>query len=248
MGAMRVLPALLLVASCDRVFGLTEGSTTPADSSDGDSTLGLGLVASYPMESVGTTLTGCMNDLVGSHDGNCDSPITLGSGCRGSGFVFDGTTNVVRIPTDEMLNLTTFTVVYELFITAAITQAACPVDRPFGSADDNSWSLCFNSGPMMIVAGTNGTGNQSATTSILPSPGAWHQVAITWDGTNLTGKLDGNPTVLTTATMPYDAAPIVVGADLSPSPNRHFAGQLDELQIYSRVVSDPELAVLARCK
>lgn len=74
--------------------------------------------------------------------------------------------------------------------------------------------------------------------------GEWAHVAITFDGTKLVGYLNGAQTESTDATFNLAGAPLTV-AKVHNDENA-FEGQVDDVRVYSRALTDKEVAALAK--
>jgi hypothetical protein len=74
--------------------------------------------------------------------------------------------------------------------------------------------------------------------------GQWKHVAVTFDGTTLTGYLDGQKTESSEATFTLQGVPLAV-AQIHNGEN-YFEGQVDDLRIYARALTDKEVADLAK--
>ena len=80
----------------------------------------------------------------------------------------------------------------------------------------------------------------------MPAPGTgWHHVFYAFDGTNHRLRLDGATAVVSTAVSQSCAvAEAVVGNYLNGG--NHYVGEIDDLRIYDRALSETEAAQLAR--
>lgn len=116
--------------------------------------------------------------------------------------------------------------------------------KPVGSSTDNSWQLevesngkaSFSGGSMHYLESPNPVSRQ-----------AWHHLAGTYDGTTKTLYVDGVAVAQVASTNTYDTHPVFLGADEnSGAPALYWDGLLDELRVYSRVLSPAEIAALAQ--
>jgi hypothetical protein len=78
--------------------------------------------------------------------------------------------------------------------------------------------------------------------------GNWHHIALTWDGTTPRFYFDGSlqATPLVGGNI-ENATPIWIGAsklDVTKTPSSHLIGDVDDLRVYSRVLSPTEIAIL----
>lgn len=80
-------------------------------------------------------------------------------------------------------------------------------------------------------------------------PGAWHHLATTFDGTTKKIYVDGALVMASPEpdAIEYDNSQVVVGCDINNGMQVYpYTGMLDDLRVYSRALSDPEIAALAR--
>lgn len=234
--------ALLLVGlcGCDVLFQL---DTVPLRDAAPDARAD-GLVAHYPMDSLGATLAGCMPDVAGGHDGNC-VPQAPGSaaGVIDGAYVFDGNEGV-RVAYDPAFDSASWTVTVWANLTANTGAYQCFINRIFGAADDDAWQICF--GPGLVFAKVS---ESTAAPAVVIAPGSWHHFALTYDGTAQHWILWLDATDLAHADIAQESdatSPIVFGEDLSAgSPDAPFAGMLDDARFYNRALSPAEIATLA---
>ena len=74
--------------------------------------------------------------------------------------------------------------------------------------------------------------------------GHWHHAAVTYDGTKVVFYLDGAFKASGIATYRTDPAAITIGVD-TQSTGWPYTGDLDDVMIFSRVLSSTEIATLA---
>ncbi len=78
----------------------------------------------------------------------------------------------------------------------------------------------------------------------LPAAGAWAYVAATWDGSNIVMYVNGQPQAMMAATgaISTTANPLTIGAkNGSTADNDYMNGELDEVRLYNRALSLPEI-------
>lgn len=112
-------------------------------------------------------------------------------------------------------------------------QGATTLQNTFELYTTNMDELSAHMGPISINAGmANNT---------------WHHVAATYDGAQLTLFLDGTVQSSGPAPLVYDAADEwIIGADIDIGAlNNQLNGAVDDVRIYSRVLSPSEISVLA---
>jgi hypothetical protein len=79
-------------------------------------------------------------------------------------------------------------------------------------------------------------------------PAAWHDLAVRYDGTSLTLFCDGKKVAAKPCTglLQRNADALLIGAaKVSGKMARHFHGELEEAALWSRALSDREVAALS---
>ncbi len=91
-----------------------------------------------------------------------------------------------------------------------------------------------------------GCGTADFSTGVTVSTDVWHHIAVTYDGTNVKVYVDGAQAGATTArTLGVGSAAWVAGSDGSvDTADYPFAGSIDEVRVYTRALSQSEVASL----
>ena len=76
--------------------------------------------------------------------------------------------------------------------------------------------------------------------------GEWRHLALSWDGVRMRGYLDGALLIDVAATNMNDTQAVFFGADDNGGITHQLIGALDDVMIFSRALSDTEIAELAR--
>jgi hypothetical protein len=77
--------------------------------------------------------------------------------------------------------------------------------------------------------------------------GAWHHIALSWDGTTNALTIDGHQRFELVDTSRSDTQPIGLGGDVDEGVFRYgYVGGIDELRFYDRALTLEEIATLAR--
>jgi hypothetical protein len=192
----------------------------------------------YPFsEGLGTTTADVSgNDLTASL-GNGVAWTALGK--YGSGLVFDGNDDVVTVSASPALNLATaFTL--EAWVYPTTSPASSVIIHRLADGGQNQYALALLESKLMVL-GRSATGEFRAfSTSTIPS-GQWTHLAGTWDGTTLRAYVNGTQegTASLSGTLLTSSQPLRLGW----TPGGGFTGRLDEVRLYGRAISAPELAV-----
>jgi len=206
----------------------------------------MGLVAWYKMDSLSP-----IEDSSGhGHTGTCTSCPDLVPGKIGSGFEFNGVSELVTVASTAELNTTAgFTVAFWVqFDMLPGNSYSCPVSKVFGAGNANSWQLCYEAAQTAWMFGAQTT---SGFTFLRRTPGpatdVWIHSAITYDGSTRRIWLNGASVIdQSGAAIMFDTMPIAIGADLEAGqPGSQFRGIVDDVRIYNRVLTAAELTLLA---
>jgi len=237
---MRALVLVVALAGCDRVFGL---ESTDAQVGNGDALrVGAGLVAYYPMDELRPTAAACAPEVIAQRDGNCtDGMPTVVDGHLGKAYSFVPTRDI-RVNADGALDPAHFSVATWIRFHAAPDKSVCPINRGSGPGADNVWQICFDSARIVYWVGKmQFPVNQTFVAD------TWYHLALTFDGTMLTGYLDG--TLLASGAailLPYDNDPMTLGADLdNGSADNPIDADLDDVRLYDRPLTTMEVTSLA---
>lgn len=122
------------------------------------------------------------------------------------------------------------------------------VGKQFGNSIEDSYLLWYNVGTLWFTFYPFGAASINAP---IPSLGAWHHVAGTWDGAMMRLYVDGNQVAASAfaGPMQYDDNPVLIGADdNNPDdlPDNGFDGVIDDVRIYNRALSRDEIRELVK--
>ena len=201
-----------------------------------------GLVAWWPGE-------GNANDIAGTNNGTLSGGVSFTSGEVGLAFDFDGTNGTVTVPDSSSLRLTTqFTI--EAWINPRSNNTDQGIVSKVGIANGNNGYQLYLSHQNMLTGqfnspGQNWPGNVIAyTNSLAIVPDVWCHVAWTYDQSAMKLYLNGAP-VATDVIGPQAIA--VSSTDLRISgadTHVYFNGLIDEPSVYTRALSDGEIAAI----
>lgn len=224
--------------------GLADGGGT-----DGRTIVELGLLAWYELEEPADD--SIVPDSSGNErHGSCDGvfgPRYTPIGASSGSYAFEGTdTQLILVSDDPGLHTTTGFTVCAWVLPNEPSRSAI-VSKPFGAANNNSWQLEHT---LDLLPSFN-TGS-SAGQSISPATGArlalgtWAHLCGTWDGSIKRLYVNGIEVLAEAAAVEIDSGPIVIGGDLNAgAPGLTLAGQIDEVRIYDRPLSEAAIGALA---
>ena len=227
----------LLLGGCQVAFGIK----TVSDDGPGVDAAGLpGVVAHYTFDEVASGP--CLpDDSGGAHAGTCfGDPVTLVAGKVGQAFSFAGKTGIQIPSTGEIAGPGPFTFAGWFENTSVPTDGMCPFNRLLGNSGDNPWQVClYTYGVDFYFSGAPTLSGSAVTQD------AWHHFAITSTGTDVRAYVDFAQVGAESAVLTFDDQPLVFGADIDPKGvNNPITGALDEVWIFDRALSVPELLTL----
>jgi hypothetical protein len=191
---------------------------------------------------------GTLTDAMGRHDGAFKGGVTLGRpgvivGDTNTAATFDGFSGYAEIPFSKSLNTSAFTVecwakaeavVPELAAVGSFTQ---PPGRGFSiqKSSDGQYYYMFGDGQSTSI--TYITGSDAIYTN-------WTHLAVTYDGTNYIGYLNGVFDAGATApVIPNNVAPFRIGYDQSGDGwNDFWNGDIDEVAYYQKALTEEQIA------
>ncbi len=132
---------------------------------------------------------------------------------------------------------------FAVWVRAPIAQTATIFARPFRGdiASTNTLELYVENGTdWRVLVSDQATGTSAPLAE-------WHHVAATYDGNLLTMYLDGAPeTTRMVGGISYSVEDLRVGCDLNTGvEDDFFNGLVDDLRVYTRVLTNDEIAALA---
>jgi hypothetical protein len=149
---------------------------------------------------------------------------------------FDGTTGAIFVPDNASLRLSTFTLAAWIFPT--IIEGG---NRIIEKGNSNSYYLDVNPGGRALVGFYDGAYHDLLGPVLAIN--TWHFIAGTYDGSVLRLYVDGvlvNSAALISRPA-QTAEPLLIGWKFGGIVSDHFAGLIDELQIYNRALSASEV-------
>jgi arabinan endo-1,5-alpha-L-arabinosidase len=166
------------------------------------------------------------------------------AGKIGNAYSFDGTTRlqISGSPALEMPNA--FTVAVWFRVAAVPTSLFVAMSQEVASSHP-SWQLVLDQTPQVQYITYDGSSEDDYGSSVF-ALGAWHHVALRWDGATKTIVFDGVLAIgpMTAQRIAFDGSPAFIGAD-SAAPQFPLVGLVDDMRIYNAALSDAEIAQLA---
>jgi hypothetical protein len=204
-----------------------------------------GLLAYYPF-------CGNANDLSGSALNGTVVGATLSTdrfGHNNSAYTFNGSSNYIELPASNFVGLNIYS--YSIWIKPTSTTAGLPYS--IGSNDPYCQSLSFNSTSVSAGSYNNGSNplQSYVFSNTLPGINNWIHVVVTRDMSDLKLYVNGSLIAASTgntnnqaasygSTPPYRA---ILGAR-STLQQYFFDGQIDDVRIYSTVLTQNEVTQL----
>jgi len=118
------------------------------------------------------------------------------------------------------------------------------ISKQYGSANHDSFVLWYHDNGALVFS----IENVGVISDGYPPPAnEWHHIVATYNGSFMQLYVDGVERVSSAATgsIPYDANPVLIGADSNQAdhtPDAGWNGSIDEVLIYNRALSPAEIA------
>ncbi len=211
-------------------------STCPSDS---------GLVARWTMEEgSGTTTT----DSVGSYVGTLTNGPTWATGHSGNGINFDGTNDYVNVPVNAALNMTGTDMTISAWFKADVaTGTRRIVSLPKSeTAGSEKYALLITGGQLQFALGK---GSEAFAQTPFSDTTSWHHVVGVLDerGDSVMLFLDGvykTVALIGTGNIGSNTNGNFQIGRYGPTYGQYFDGQIDDVRVYNRALSDAEIASL----
>lgn len=244
--------ALMLLFGCGSVRGAApdaggpSDAAAPGDAAPGDSSRSDGLVAWYKLDSLVQTTA---PDATGNADAVCaraTCPAATPNGRIDGAFVFNGVDQLLHVASKPSLETTRAFTVTVWLNRAAGAADACVVNKSFGTTGDNSWQACVSAAGQLAFFSASTTGSDALSSAPVIAAAGWHHLALWWNGTTKATYIDGQRTAQQDAAISFDNSDITIGADVDGGTVvAPLQGELDDVRIYDRALSDAEIIALA---
>jgi hypothetical protein len=244
----RIVVLALALAGCDGVFNLDE-IKLPADGGDTPIPDGMRLDAN-PLDNGLTLYIPFEGDFV---DSVSKAPATCAGGSsncpqfvpgvHGLAAAYDGGADCLTV--DPSIVGTLFTV--SLWFQVSTDTSVSLIAKPYMSTTLDSWQIDTDTGHTLRFISFNGSTPTSITAPASFTESTWTHVAITYDNAVRQIFVSG---ILRTSGGPSPFAitmdKVFIGCDRdSGSTSRRMAGLVDDVRVYSRVLTAAEIGALA---
>ncbi|MHC4539321.1 MAG: LamG domain-containing protein [Planctomycetota bacterium] len=196
------------------------------------------LVAQYPLDNDA-------NDASGNNHGTLSGDPQWVAGMIGGALQFDGVDDYVDCGNDPNLDITGPMTIAAWVYPTGSGSSNYPriVDKSNGTGGaDPGYKIYLRAAQdYLVTVSAGGTYLNSSTSAVLDT---WNYVAFTITGAKWKLCLNGTWEEWDESTLPSSSTnPLVIGN--SPAGARHFNGIIDEVVIYNRALSEPEVRYLA---
>ena len=173
-----------------------------------------------------------------------DCPTSV-AGALGKGASFDGTATCMHVPTLGATTPANITMSAWINMSAAQLAGTQPVITRDADACPSPGIEVMSSMVGFLFMGAT-TGDHYHAWTAAPSPGTWHQLGVRWDGTTEYVFIDG---VCACSAVPgepiaYDGNNYEIEIGCDDNQSWFTSGSIDEVRVYSRSLSDDEMASL----
>jgi len=199
-----------------------------------------GLVSWWPAEGGG-------QDVLGANPVTLQGGASFATGQVGQAFSLNGATAYVSAPDSPSLRPASLTIEGWFKFNSVPSGPATLVGKTVGTGNSDSYVIWYQDGALHACVGTTAACPQIAFT-LTPVAGVWYHVAFTFDqaGQALALYVNGARQASGTSTagaISYDSHPLMIGAEWeNEALAGWFPGQIDEVSLYGRALSDAEIA------
>ncbi len=168
-------------------------------------------------------------------------------GAAGGAYEFNGTNSYITVPNSPSLSSPSTAITMSAWV---LLYGNSKVGSPFGpvlmksTESTNAFMYRLIASPTYFGAAYNDWNLHQSAAATIPLD-TWHHVATTFDGALHRFYFDGEPveSQALALTIAPDTRPLTIGADF-PGLFECFWGKIDELRIYNRRLTAPEIAEL----
>ncbi|MBN1654913.1 MAG: LamG domain-containing protein [Deltaproteobacteria bacterium] len=179
---------------------------------------------------------------------------TFKSGKVGQAFSFDGEDDYVNIPASVSLDITETITISAWVLHNGEFEEHYPGFQTILAKGDSTYrlSLCSQESPQWwncnghsFMFALSQCPDIDLPSRIVPEPNRWYHVVGTYDGSQARIYIDGNlaNSMLCSGPIPINSYDVGIGENTEWT-ERHWPGQLDEVQIYNRALSAKEIQTI----
>jgi concanavalin A-like lectin/glucanase superfamily protein len=186
---------------------------------------------------------GNANDIQNGNNGALQNGATFASGKVGSAFSFDGNDDSVEVPFNSNLDLTAALSIDAWVNPSDISGDRGILEKTVGGGVNTQYELFLQGGSVVFrLIKVPGVEHATLVSDVLVPLNTWTHIAATWDGATM--KLFVNAVQQSrmfplAGTINGGVGPTFIGKEGSNI--NHFAGLIDEVEIFSRALSSQEV-------
>jgi plastocyanin len=189
-------------------------------------------------------------DIAGGNNGSLQNGTTFAPGKVGQAFSFDGTDDQIVVPNNANQNGGT-QITIDAWINLSASLHGQPIAQKRSASNVGGYTFETTNSPFGPDNGLQWAIMISGSYHILQTPanvltlGTFQHVAATYDGAMMRIYVDGVEKANMAATGAIDATmdPLVIGRNV-PNTSLDWHGLIDELEIFNRALSQPEIAAI----
>jgi hypothetical protein len=196
-------------------------------------------------------------DIIGGNSGTLVGGASYTPGKVAQSFNFNGVDGFVQAPDSDLWAFGTHDFSINMWVnfnairpSSVGEPAVVFIGNDEGPGNTNKWTFALGGGELYFLNGNTTQGYDFLTVPWAPNPGQWYNLGVTRSGTTFTYYVDGMSIGTRTSAfaVPNANAPLTIGQSESAVGHTEqffMDGRIDEVQIYNRALSGPEVASIA---
>ncbi|WP_432671334.1 LamG-like jellyroll fold domain-containing protein [Flavobacterium sp. SM2513] len=179
----------------------------------------------------------------GCYSGRTEIVVNVYAPTTGTHLNFDGNADHVVLPSSTDFNFTNQMTV-EFWMNSNFTPQQWDALVTKG---DNSWRIALTASGKINFAGNGAFGDVTSVATV--TDGAWHHVAVTYNGSNAVIYIDGtlDKTITGTGILNTSTYQVALGANLQNT-GRTYNGNMDEVRIWNIARTASQIAQSKNCE